>query len=143
MLRKLALAGALLFAAMPAAADEVWRTDLGQVAWEKEVGDAAVFRVNLPNGKFARFYIENLPARIENRTGIFSGYWISTADEALCPAELVGPDGTRSHTWGRLELTFVKPGFPSDWVMHTSRCVDELNETLIGLAQVGDAAAPK
>lgn len=119
--------------AMPAFADETWKTDLGTVIWEKDTKDGAVFKLDLGKGKFVRFYIENLKADSEHR-GAFSGYWINTADEKMCAPELVGPDGTRSHTWGTIELTFLKPTFPSDWTGKMGKCWDKPAEVFNGIA---------
>ncbi len=136
----LALAGlgaAGLMGAQPALADERWKTELGVIEWETQVGDAAVFKLTA-NGKVARFYIENLPARAANRTGVFNGYWINTDDEKMCSAELAGPDGTKSRTWGRLEIIFTKPNFPSDWVMKTSDCAEPaMDQVITATALVG------
>lgn len=128
MLTTLALAGLL---ALPAVADEAWKTDFGQVIWEKDYDGGAIFRVETANGKFARFYIDGLAADDMAR-GHYTGYWINTADEAMCKAGLTGPDGTASRTWGRLSLTFIEPTFPSGWVMLTGECMAEPAEVLVG-----------
>lgn len=125
-----------LLAATPAMADEVWKTDLGEIIWETDYDGGAIFRIETGKGKFARFYIEGLEPTGAPR-GHFEGYWINTDDETMCSAELVGPDGTRSKTWGRLSLTFVDKGFPSDWTALTGECMAEPHEVITGRAVTG------
>jgi hypothetical protein len=125
------------FLAAPAAADEMWKTDNGQVIWEKDYQGGAIFRMDVPGNKMVRFYIEGLTTDVEMR-GHFKGYWISTIDEDMCTAELRGPDGTRGQTWGSLTLSFLSPGFPSDWVLMTGDCLAPLDYMLAGHADTGE-----
>jgi hypothetical protein len=129
----LAMAAAL---AGPAMADETWKTEFGTIEWEKDYDGGAIFRVELEKGKFARFYIAGLTT--DSVRGTFNGFYISTADEQMCAATLIGPDGTSSRTWGRLSLTFVDKGFPSDWTMLTGECLADPHEVLTGKANTGD-----
>ena len=124
---------AALLAAMPATADEVWKTDLGEIMWETDYDGGAIFRIDTGKGKFVRFYIEGLEPTGMPR-GHFDGFWISTGDESMCSAELVGPDGTRSRTWGRVSLIFVDKEFPSDWTALTGECMGEPHEVMTGRA---------
>jgi len=129
----LAMAAAV---AGPAMADEMWKTEFGSIQWEKDYDGGAIFRIELEKGKFGRFYIEGLNP--DSVRGNFSGYWISTAEEDMCAATLTGPDGTHSRTWGRLSLTFIDKGFPSDWTMLTGDCMGEPDEVLTGKVDTGD-----
>jgi hypothetical protein len=108
--------------------------ELGIIAWEKDAGEAAVFKLDLPDGKgLIRLYIEGLKADSTARKA-YSGYWISTNEENMCAAELTGPDGTKSKTWGRVDLTFVNQTFPSDWTAKTGDCLEDPDEVLVGKA---------
>jgi len=133
LLTTLAMAATI---AAPAMADEMWKTDFGKVIWEKDYDGGAIFRVELEKGKFARFYIEGLEA--DSVRGHYTGYYINTADEGMCSSALIGPDGTHSNTWGRLSLTFVDKGFPSDWTMLTGECMAEPSEVLTAKVDTGD-----
>jgi hypothetical protein len=135
----LALAAAPIFA--PACADETWRTELGVMEWDSNVPGAAVLKLTLPDGKFVHFYIEGLRGE-DTARGVFSGYYISSQDEAACPAEMTGPDGMRSRRWGRIEMIFLKPAFPSDWVMRSGDCFGELGQHLSGFSESPLAARP-
>ena len=140
MIRKLALIAAFAMAAMPslaaANADEAWKTKAGTVAWINDIGGDAVLAVDVKGGK-TLFYIDGLKAKMDGGRGKFSGYWISTKDDKICDSTMTTPDGVASRSWGRLELLFVKPGFPSDWVMKTGSCFGETSEMLSGVAIVG------
>jgi len=125
-----------LLAATPAMADEAWKADLGEIIWETDDDGGAIFRIETGKGKFARFYIDGLESTGAPR-GHFEGYRINTDDEATCLAELAGPDGTRSKTWGRLSVTFVDKGFPSDWTALTGECMAEPHEVIPGPAVTG------
>ncbi len=131
----ISIACAALMAA-PAAADEMWKTDIGMMIWEDDYDGGAIFMVEI-EGKPARFYIEGLGADDETR-GNFTGYWINTDDEQMCSAAMTGPDGTTSRTWGRISLTFLDPSFPSDWVLLASDCLGEPSIPLTGRASTGE-----
>ncbi len=130
--RSIAAAIALGLVAVPAMADETWKSELGAIEWEKDVGGAAVFKIDLGKGKLVRFYIENLTA--SSVRGAFSGYWISTAEQQMCAATLTGPDGTTSRTWGRIDLVFMSKDFPSDWAAKTGECMGEPTKALTAVA---------
>ena len=119
----------------PAVADETWKTGFGQIEWEKDYDGGAIFKLETGKGDFTRYYVEGLTP--EGDRGHFEGYWIRKGGEDICSAELVGPDGTRSKNWGRLSLTFVKDGFPSDWTALTGLCTGEPLDLLTGVANVG------
>lgn len=121
--------------AAPAAADEAWQTDYGEIIWETNYDGGAIFMIDLGAGKVGRFYIEGFG--VDEPRGMFRGYWISTQEENMCSSQLTGPDGTASQTWGRLTLTFMSPDFPSDWAMLTGDCFAEPDEPLIAHAITG------
>lgn len=51
---------AALLAVTPASADEVWKTDLGEIIWGTDDDGGAIFRIDTGKGKLVRFYIEGL-----------------------------------------------------------------------------------
>lgn len=124
---------AALLAAMPASADEVWKTDLGEIMWETDYEGGAIFRIDTGKGKLVGFYIEGLEPAGAPRVH-FDGRRVSTSDEGKCPAELVGPDGTRSRAWSRVSLTFMEREFPSDWTARKGECMAEPHEVMTGRA---------
>lgn len=135
---KRALTGFLLAAmltAAPAFADEMWKTGMGKVEWEKDYNGGAVLKLDMGKGSFIRYFIDGLTP--EGFRGHHEGYWIRSGGEPICSAELVGPDGTRSKNWGRISLTFVKDKFPSDWTALTGLCVGEPLDLITGIANAG------
>ncbi|MBI1340016.1 hypothetical protein GC169_07390 [bacterium] len=118
-----------------ASADEVWNSRIGLIEWETEAGDTAIFKAVAPNAadKIMRFYLPGLVSDTMGGRSTYTGYWISTDDQQTCEAELIAPDGTRSRTWGRMQLTFVNEGFPSDWTALTGDCFGELRDVLTGV----------
>ena len=132
----MAVASAAILVA-PAMADEMWKTDYGQVIWEKDYDGGAIFKIDLAGGGVGRMYVEGLATEVENR-GHFKGYWISTTEEDMCSAELKGPDGTKSRTWGTLTLSFRSPEFPSDWVLMTGECLGVPDSLIAGHADTGE-----
>lgn len=137
-MRRIATAVAATFLmALPAVADEMWKTDYGPVIWEKDFEGGAILKLDLDDGEVVRFYVEGLGIDSTPR-GMFKGYWISTGEEDECSAQLRGPDGTRSNTWGRMSLIFSSPDFPSDWVMLTGDCHDEPDSLVVGTVDTGE-----
>jgi len=133
------LAGCLMAAtlmAAPAMADEMWKTDIGPVMWEDDYNGGAIFMVEMGKGKVARFYIEGLKADDEARAH-YNGYWINTADDGMCAAMMTGPDGTKSHNWGRLSMTFADETFRATWTMLTGDCMAEPDQVLVGKPDQG------
>ena len=135
MLKTIAIAALALLAA-PAMADEAWKTKAGTIQWVDNIGGDAVLSVDQKGGK-TLYYVDGLNSKVVGKRGKFSGYWISTKDDKICDTTMTTPDGVASRTWGRLELLFVKPGFPSDWIMKTSSCFGEITEMMSGTAIVG------
>lgn len=127
---------AAMMIAAPAVADETWKTAFGQMEWETDYENGAIFRLNTGKNDYTRFYIEGLTA--DSDRSHHEGYWIRKGGEDVCSAELVGPDGTRSRNWGRISLTFVGDTFPSDWTALTGFCVGEPLDVLTGKANVGE-----
>ena len=115
------LAAALAPAA--ALADETWtaRQSGTAIAWEGEVGGAAVLSL-MWNGTPARLYVENLVGDIDARS-VSHGYWIGEGEgEASCSARLEGPDGLGATAWGLARIWWDAPAFPSGFTALLDDC---------------------
>lgn len=124
----------------PALADEVWSTLLGDVAWETDVGDTAVFVMEAPAGGARRIYVPGLAADVGGGRGSYEGYWIDSnaaATASTCAVSMMDPMRTLSPNWGRVTITFVEDGFPSDWTGLWGDCFDAPSRVLNGTARVG------
>lgn len=122
------LMGLIALPITTAQADEVWQSDVaGEIIYHDEIGGIAVFTFDRnQRGPRAYMYIEDLAGNYYNRTGSFHGYWIDPTDSG-CTAELVGPDGTRSTNWGRIEVRFDRPEFPTGFSAWVGDCFERPN----------------
>ncbi|WP_333827827.1 hypothetical protein [Pararhodobacter sp.] len=111
-----------------AAADEMWSTPYGYVAWEDTRGDMAIFRMMGDDGLTPgtmRLFVPGLPADTEQGRSVYFGYWTDPAADAPCAFDVIDAMGNKSPSWGRLTLSFLSGGFPSDWAGLTGYCFDE------------------
>lgn len=106
----------------PVLADEAWTTPFGNVIYEKDIGDTAIFFTDY-RGDDTRLYFPGLAGQLDDR-GSHQGYWITSGD-GPCSAELAGPDGTSSNDWGRMMITFDNSTFPSGWTAIVGTCFSE------------------
>lgn len=137
MANRIAVAALVLLASVSAAAaDEVWRTAQGDVAYLSDLGDTAVLSLAV-DGSETRFYFPGLAGNVTSRNDApIRGYWIHTGP-GDCNAILRGPDKMQSSDWGSAVISFVDPGFPSAWTMLMGTCFGELDEQLTGAPRVG------
>tara|TARA_R110002072_G_scaffold116606_3_gene247183 strand:- start:796 stop:1221 length:426 start_codon:yes stop_codon:yes gene_type:complete len=123
-----ALAGALL-AGAPALADEAWTSNTGTVIYESEIDGYAVLSLNHPAGQ-RTIYIADLAENYDARTGYFTGYWVTAAQDVApkahdaCPVTILAADGDAYDTWGQVMIEFTSPGFPTGFVGATGQCFD-------------------
>lgn len=129
----LAIAAAAALAT-PVHADETWTSAVGLIEWEREAGDAAVFKFDTPGHTgVTRLFVPGLVADTMGGRDTYSGYWTDDSGRATCAAELTDPLGTRTRSWGRFEITFVKEAFPSDWTGRLGDCFETPTRRLNGL----------
>ncbi|MEE9380464.1 MAG: hypothetical protein V3V03_03580 [Hyphomonadaceae bacterium] len=148
----------LLALAGTATADEVWSTPIGDVIYQTEIEKGAIAVLSYPlDGEteiVGLAYIYGLAGVYEGR-GAYSGIWIEGESvpvdedeesdgmnevevETYCETSIVNPEnGTASRNWGRLELIFTEPDFPSGWVAIRGDCFNDPDEYLIGKPIVG------
>jgi hypothetical protein len=124
---KLSTALALVaLAGAPALADEAWMSNLGPVIYEAEVGEYVVF-LNYDGAIAHRSFIRGLAGNYDHR-GNFTGYWTepddATSSTPVCDVAIVDENGMATHHWGRLEINFLSPSFPSEWDARTGNCFD-------------------
>ena len=117
------LSAALLFAAPHMTmADEVWSSSqYGQILYADEIANTAVFTMSGSHpGSSIHMYLPGLAGNYTTR-GIHVGYWIETAP-GNCSSNKTGVDNVSSDAWGRLEVVFENPGFPSGFTMRLGAC---------------------
>jgi hypothetical protein len=123
------VAAALLsVAALPALADEVWTTPLGDVIYESDLKNgmaifsapAAIIMGDAPADARVWIYIPDFAYAIDNRY-FHEAFWIVEGMD-YCPMGMSGPDGRESRAWGRAQLAFDVPTFPSSFSMNMGFC---------------------
>jgi len=129
MLRKLILIAGLLMTPLTLSADEVWTSELGDVIYEREVAGMAVLSVPLNDVK-GLIYLPGLAGNFSDRS-THDGFWISD-EMGPCPADLRSPEGLISPSWGRVQLVFDGPAFPTAWTMRLGSCFAEPDILLRG-----------
>ncbi|MDG1418442.1 MAG: hypothetical protein P8J78_00895 [Maricaulis sp.] len=118
------------FAVAPALADEVWTSDAGQVIYEADIGEYAVLTMRTPKNGSYRVYIRGLAGNYDNRVGQFTGYWIATdpnIPSPECDVTILTVDDRTTHLWGRVNMTFDRPAYPTGFSAQIGDCYEEPN----------------
>lgn len=139
-----ALFAPLALLALPATADEVWSTWVGDIVYESTALDGSatflapgiLFQGDAPKGAVARIYIPFLDSSPDSRYA-HTGYWILEG-AGVCPVGLVGPDGITSNSWGLVELKFDVPTFPSGFTMSFGVCEFEMYDFVRAEPRLGN-----
>jgi hypothetical protein len=131
-MRKLITTTALMavFVVSPSFADEVWSSDAGPVIYETDVGDYAILTMQTSKNGSYRIYVRGLAGNYDNRVGQFTGYWIATDPDIPspeCDVTIVTIDGQTTNLWGRVNMTFDSPSFPTGFSAQIGNCYDEPN----------------
>ncbi|WP_417482526.1 hypothetical protein [Maricaulis sp.] len=132
---KLCSALALLAAsAAPALADEAWTTNLGPVIYDDEIGEYAIF-LHYDGTVPHHTFIRGLAGNFNNR-GHFTGYWSEQEDvgsnSPACEVAIIDEFGTATHHWGRVDITFLQPGFPTEWDAQIGYCYEAPSQSWNG-----------
>jgi hypothetical protein len=105
------LAAVIALLAMPTLADEVWDSDMGPIVYESEEGDAAIFSFTNVDAYSATLIIPGLAGNFSNRS-THDAYWIGQGS-GECDAFMSRNGVPASSQWGRAQLVFDKPAFPT------------------------------
>lgn len=122
------------FLATTTLADEVWKSNVGEIIYEKDIGNTAVLSYATPGvqNSTTRLFINNLVPDVYGggQRGNYSGYWTDNSKRQVCEAAIVDPMGTRTNSWGRFEITFKKEGSWWAWTGSTSNCFGQPIQTI-------------
>ena len=133
-----------VIAAFPAIvlADEGWTSNIGDIIYEDNVANTAVFLLARPTYKM-RFFIFNLAPDVDagRNRGTYKGYWTDSSKRGVCEASLTDSMGTATRSWGRFTITFEKPKgqkksneyVPWNWTGYTGSCFDEPNQEITAI----------
>ena len=119
----LALAGCA-FASQKALADEVWTTEEYDVIYQEDRNRTAIWSY----GDNGLVFIDGL-AGVYTGRGSYTGYWVQDSSSLRCDTYREGADGEPTHHWGRFEITFIDPDFPSRWQANVGLC--DLEPTIV------------
>lgn len=109
-----------------AMADEVWSTEENDVVYQEDRNNTAIW--NYGNGTI---FIQGLGGVVSDR-GSYHGYWVQESSSLRCDTYREGGDGEPSYHWGRFEITFLDPDFPSRWQAKFGLCDNEPKRALNG-----------
>jgi hypothetical protein len=115
-------------AALPAAADEVWSSALGDIIYETDLENgtavfsapAQLLMIDAPADARAWIYIPDLAYLLDARS-VHPAYWLVEGME-LCTTGLVMLDGRKSFTWGDATIAFDTSNFPSGFTLIAGNC---------------------
>ena len=93
------------------AADEVWTTEEYDVVYLEDRNETAVWSYGDDIGLI---FIDGLGGVYTDR-GSYTGYWVQATSSMHCETYREGINGEPSYHWGRFEITFIDPDFPSRW----------------------------
>ncbi|NEP59567.1 MAG: hypothetical protein F6K31_21580 [Symploca sp. SIO2G7] len=108
-------------------ADEVWTTEEYNVVYHEDRNNTAIWHY----GQDGVIFIDGLAGVYTDR-GSYSGYWVQDSSSMGCDTYREGADGKPTYHWGRFEITFIDPDFPSRWQADISRCDGDPFVTLNG-----------
>ncbi|MFC7291793.1 hypothetical protein [Hirschia litorea] len=121
-------------------ADEVWKTEIGNVIYADEINEYAVLHFpTMRENVMGIAYIKDLAGNYDNRDHTFEGYWVEPIAGAstACEVGIVDAQGDTYRSWGRLKLIFTETAFPSGWVALRGECFDEPTDALVGKPIIG------
>ncbi|WP_083098112.1 hypothetical protein [Pseudophaeobacter leonis] len=124
------LAAVIALLAMPTLADEVWDSDMGPIVYESEEGDAAIFSFTNVDAYSATLIIPGLAGNFSNRS-THDAYWIGQGS-GECDAFMSRNGVPASSQWGRAQLVFDKPAFPTSVTVVLGFCEEKPTIVLRG-----------
>ena len=122
--------------AQTALADEAWTTEEYDVVYQEDRNETAIWSY----GDSGLIFIDGLAGVYTDR-GSYTGYWAQDSSSMRCDTYREGADGEPTYHWGRFEITFLDPDFPSRWHAHLGLCDRETTIYLNGTPVLGDGSA--
>lgn len=125
------LAAALLiagFTSQAALADERWSTEEYDVVYQDERNRTAIWTYG---DEIGTIFIDGL-AGVYTGRGSYTGYWVQESSSLRCDTFREDANGEPTYYWGRFEITFIDPDFPSRWEAMIGLCDLEPTIALTG-----------
>ncbi|MEM6598178.1 MAG: hypothetical protein AAF810_19630 [Cyanobacteria bacterium P01_D01_bin.36] len=120
-----------LFGSRPAVADEVWTTEEYDVTYLEDRDRTAIWTYGTEKATVGTIFIDGLAGVFTDR-GSYGGYWVQESSSRRCDTFREDINGDRAYYWGRFDITFIDPDFPSRWEASFGLCDGETPITLTG-----------
>ncbi|MBE9067600.1 hypothetical protein IQ260_13130 [Leptolyngbya cf. ectocarpi LEGE 11479] len=125
------LAAALLlagFTSQAALADERWSTEEYDVVYQDERNRTAIWTYG---DEIGTIFIDGLAGVYTDR-GSYTGYWVQESSSLRCDTFREDANGEPTYYWGRFDINFIDPDFPSRWEAMIGLCDRKPTITLTG-----------
>ncbi|ERN41754.1 hypothetical protein KR51_00016020 [Rubidibacter lacunae KORDI 51-2] len=109
-------------------ADERWSTEEYDVVYQEDRNRTAIWTY----GSVGTIFIDGLAGVYTDR-GSYTGYWVQETSSLRCDTYREGADGKPTYHWGRFEIAFIDPDFPSRWQANIGLCDREPTIRLNGV----------
>ncbi len=116
------------FVPQRALADERWSTEEYDVVYQDERNRTAIWTYGDGVGTI---FIDGLAGVYTDRES-YSGYWVQASSSLRCDTFREDASGEPTYYWGRFEITFIDPDFPSRWQAMIGLCDRTPTITLTG-----------
>jgi len=120
-----------LLPAQPAAADEVWTTEEYDVVYLEDRDRTAIWTYGDTDSPIGTIFIDGLAGVFTGRTS-YGGYWVQESSSLRCDTYREDINGDHAYHWGRFDITFIDPDFPSRWEASFGLCDGPTPITLTG-----------
>ena len=114
-----------------AIADEKWSTEEYDVTYQEDRNRTAIWTYGSEDQVIGTIFIDGLAGVYQDR-GFYHGYWTQETASLRCDTFREGADGKLTYYWGRFEVYFRDPNFPSRWQAKFGLCDREKTITLNG-----------
>lgn len=108
----------LCLSAQKALADERWTTEQYDVVYEEDRNETAIWSYGDNGGTI---FIDGLAGVYQDRES-YSGYWVQNSSSVRCDTYREGANGEPTYYWGRFDIAFLDPDFPSRWEARLGLC---------------------
>jgi len=120
-----------LLAAQPVIADEVWTTEEYDVVYFEDRDRTAIWTYGPEDAVLGTIFIDGLAGVFTDRTS-YGGYWVQESSSRRCDTYREDINGAPAYHWGRFDITFIDPDFPSRWEASFGLCDGPTSITLTG-----------
>jgi hypothetical protein len=120
-----------IFAPAKALADEVWSTEQYNVTYQEDRNRTAIWTYGPEESILGTIFIDGLAGVYTHRES-YNGYWVQETSSLRCDTYREDANGDHAYYWGRFDITFIDPDFPSRWKADFGLCDREPTLTLTG-----------